>query len=510
MSNRSRIVVALMALLFSFGCRGGASELDTPDANTSEPDAAAIDAAISVDSQVADASGCVPACGAQQCGQDPICGLSCGTCQDGYTCERDTCIGASRWGTPIRLSQTELQVAYNPEVRVDVDGNAVLAFSQWYGDTGYHLRKRYDVELGYWSDFSVLGSDSSYLIGHTRMDMDPSGNTMVIWNSGSDSGRMSHRYYDAAADLWLGGQIASTPERRTYRPSLAMDLAGNAIATWDQTSDTELQVVANRYDVVTATWQSPTWLGFGMSSQIAVDPSGDAIAIWRGAGAQTGIHWSRYDADTMTWRASAMLDPQGGSANHPPAVAVDAAGNAIAVWADWVSDDLWSRRYDATTAMWSKRVLLDRDADQPDGPTLDMDADGNAIALWYRYNSVNVWSRRFDASTGIWSELRAIGPDGLNGREPHLGMDADGNAIAVFSTTSGVVGAGLWVNHYDRATDSWATPAQIGADGVYSDDARVSVNADGIAVAVWEQGTEVWGNRFAPSVQPSRLATTSQ
>ena len=35
---------------------------------------------------------CEPDCGGLECGQDPLCGTSCGTCDDGYTCEDGECV----------------------------------------------------------------------------------------------------------------------------------------------------------------------------------------------------------------------------------------------------------------------------------------------------------------------------------------------------------------------------------------------------------------------------------
>src|SRR5262249_54198563 len=35
---------------------------------------------------------CVPACGVQTCGVDPVCGTSCGTCELGSHCTGGTCI----------------------------------------------------------------------------------------------------------------------------------------------------------------------------------------------------------------------------------------------------------------------------------------------------------------------------------------------------------------------------------------------------------------------------------
>jgi hypothetical protein len=36
---------------------------------------------------------CVPNCGTQECGNDPVCGTPCGTCTGGKTCEDNMCVG---------------------------------------------------------------------------------------------------------------------------------------------------------------------------------------------------------------------------------------------------------------------------------------------------------------------------------------------------------------------------------------------------------------------------------
>jgi hypothetical protein len=83
-------------IVIEIGNEGDTSQFDVSSTDVGSPgDATGRDT-----STAADDLGCVPQCGVAACGLDPVCALSCGSCQTSQTCEAGTCVEAAamtRW-----------------------------------------------------------------------------------------------------------------------------------------------------------------------------------------------------------------------------------------------------------------------------------------------------------------------------------------------------------------------------------------------------------------------------
>ena len=84
-----------------------------------------------------------------------------------------------------------------------------------------------------------------------------------------------------------------------------------------------------------------------------------------------------------------------------PQVAVDPEGNAIAVWYqyDGALDHVWSNRYEAGSGAWGTAGKIETDNTyNAQYPQVVLDVEGNAIAVWHQWDGTrwNVWANRFD------------------------------------------------------------------------------------------------------------------
>lgn len=71
------------------------------------------------------------------------------------------------------------------------------------------------------------------------------------------------------------------------------------------------------------------------------------------------------------------------------------------------------------------------------GPQVAMDSAGNAIAVWYQRTGTNtiIQASRFSGSS--WSAVTDLSAPGQDALDPQVAMDSDGNAIAVWSRYDG-------------------------------------------------------------------------
>ena len=63
-----------------------------------------------------------------------------------------------------------------------------------------------------------------------------------------------------------------------------------------------------------------------------MDPSGNAVAVWEQFdGVTVSVASNRYDAQSGSWGTAELIETGGGE-SAAPQVAIDGSGNAVAVW----------------------------------------------------------------------------------------------------------------------------------------------------------------------------------
>lgn len=149
--------------------------------------------------------------------------------------------------------------------------------------------------------------------------------------------------------------------------------------------------------------------------QVAVDPFGNAIAVW-GVPLLNRLLFSRYTPPavgfiTGTWTTPAQIVPNatillGGTI---PQVGIDATGNATAVWfnvnANRFNDNqIFASRLPAGSLTWSTPVRISTSA--VNQPVLDVSLNGFAAAIWPSAGAGGanqLQTTSFNPTTGLWS-----------------------------------------------------------------------------------------------------------
>ena len=143
----------------------------------------------------------------------------------------------------------------------------------------------------------------------------------------------------------------SVPESGT--PQLAIDPNGNAAVVWGQRSEIGGYVrVWSNHDPTDGPWGTPVYVGGGTEGnasepQLAVDSEGNATVVWaQDDGAQRNVRSNRSQADGP-WGTPALVSNGAGDATAPQ-VAVDPGGNATAVWqqSDATRSSIWANRFE--------------------------------------------------------------------------------------------------------------------------------------------------------------------
>lgn len=286
-------------------------------------------------------------------------------------------------------------------------------------------------------------------------------------------------------------------------PTLAVDPRGNAFVVWEQASTIgsggvdPAVVRATRYSAEARTWSTPQNIGSETlrdigTMRIAVDARGNAIAVWQQeTNAVTGVVWTnRYEAANGTWGSAERLSPdEPGPAPRPrdPSIVLGENGAGYALFQ--MNGSVRVRRYDPVSG-WEAPVTLSRVDVAPfvSLPRATIDSDGNVVAIWWETldSGEALVSRRFDAASGSWSAPAIIIANQTLDGAIGLSIDTDrsGNAFAAWNQ-SDQGDNNLWVSRYSAADDRWGTATPLDVNLGDSLANGVAFDSEGNAALLW-------------------------
>jgi hypothetical protein len=357
-----------------------------------------------------------------------------------------------------------------------------------------------------WVTPAAIETDDTGPAQQPAISVNTAGEALSVWMKPGD-GVWANRYTPAGG--WGTAQRVSDGQGSQGAHEVAIDASGNAIAVWQQADD----IWANRYTAGSG-WGTPDRIegqpGRAGNPQIGTDANGNAIAVWwQYTGSRIGVAAARYSAGGGWGVPENIVNDDPGDASAPQ-VAVDAAGNAMAVWA-WSADtggnnyiyNVRAARYVAGFG-WAGAVFLDSNGmAQPNpSPQVALSANGTAIAVWHRNISGidSVTSSHYTPGGG-WSSSLEVDPAVLS-RNARVAIDSEGNALAVWEQYVGAT-ANVIASRFNGGT--WDAPTLIETDNAGSAyTPRIVMDANGVGTAFWSQRNaagftnNVWVNRYVP------------
>lgn len=314
-------------------------------------------------------------------------------------------VAGSGWGDDVRIAGTELIAVSQPQVDLDAAGNAFAVWTQNQDKasrSGIRVWARhFDATSGAWGDAVPIES-SGELIGEVsstpQVSADASGTVVVVWTRltliENGVGSIWSNRFDGQA--WGSAVPVETQAGDAGGPSIAMDGKGNALALWVQSDGTQYNIWANRYKSANHAWGEPVQVsskGSAYSPQAAFDPAGNAMAVWAQKNATHLYEESarQMDAGTGAWGAVASLGQSVGFAQAPQ-IAMDASGNAIAVWVYWDGSHNSVFSNSTSAGSWGSATPLESEPDRYHGSSgvrIAMNASGAATVVWANFVPAN-------------------------------------------------------------------------------------------------------------------------
>jgi hypothetical protein len=282
------------------------------------------------------------------------------------------------------------------------------------------------------------------------------------------------------SDLSEAGQNGDNPQ-------VAVDPAGNAVVVWRRYDGANYRIQLRRRTATGVLSAVKTLSAAGHDAndpQVAVDAHGNAVVVWsRSDGANERIQVLRRTAGGSL-SAVQTLSSAGGDA-YEPQVAVGGDGSAVVVWERYNGTDnrIQVRRRTAAGALSAVQSLSASGQDAY-AAQVAVDPHGRAVVVWYRFDGADnrIQARRRSAA-GSLSAVQTLSPGGQEASNPQVAIDPDGNAVAAWRRFDG---ANYRIQVRRRAAGGSLSAVQtLSAAGQDASDPQLGVDRDGRAVVAW-------------------------
>jgi hypothetical protein len=307
---------------------------------------------------------------------------------------------------------------------------------------------------------------------------------------------------------WLSPVDISEPGEAAGVPQVVLDSEGNATAVWDRWNGLDT-VVESAYRPAGEGWGSPENLSEpalegesvpgahdAQSPRIAVDGQGDVTVVWeRYAGAK--ILLQAVDRPSGgSWTAPVDLGEMNLASDPEPWVAVDSAGDAVAVWKQ---GEVIQSVFRPAGGYWEAPLPIS--AGESFVPQAAMNAEGEATVVWMHYDgSRYVVESAYLPAGGNWESPTLVSEPGEEAGDPQVALDAAGNTVVAWRGESG--GKEYVRTAYRPVGGLWEAPTNASAAGEHVQSIQDAVDSDGNAIVAWAGeagGYDIARAAFRPS-----------
>jgi hypothetical protein len=315
------------------------------------------------------------------------------------------------WGSPVDLSAMGV-TAFSPRLAVDRAGDAVAVWGRTTG-TGQAVQTASRASGGAWTPGIDLSNPGGIGSRYPSAALDRLGNAVATWVTGAGTVQAAYR---PAGGAW--GDVKDLSQVLTggaFDSVTAFDRSGNATVVWSGfNSGSSYLVQAATRPVSSGAWLPPQDLSVpgeaGQGPVIAIAPNGTAIAMWNRipAPAVSVIQYATRPRGGPWALPRDLTSPTGRS--YGPSLGFDDASDAVATWTEVASPSdthVKGARRSAAGA-WGAAADVSSPATNNPFPQLALDGAGNAVAVWGRSNGSNtiIQTSTRDGAGPVFTRLR--------------------------------------------------------------------------------------------------------
>ncbi|MGA8352873.1 MAG: choice-of-anchor Q domain-containing protein [Solirubrobacteraceae bacterium] len=339
---------------------------------------------------------------------------------------------ASVW-TPVANVSEEGQSAYEPQVAMDAAGDAIAVWARFNGINDV-VQAAVRPAGGSWGSPATL-SEAGQEASEPHVAVDAAGDATVVWRRFNGSNDVVQAAVRPAGEPWGTPTTLSEAGQEAHAPEVAVDPTGQAIAVWIRDD-----VVQAAFKPAGGPWaKSATVSQTGQDAsepQVAVDATGDATVVWTRYIGQSSGGMSKYAVQAAvkptgaTWEAPAIVSEESEEEGLEPQVAVDAAGDATAIWKRFIYG--YGRPIETAVKPAGKPWGTPTAFESGGHPQVDVNAAGDTIATWTKYYGPGDVVQATVKPVGQpWVKPASISEDETSA--PQVATDAGGDATVVWT-----------------------------------------------------------------------------
>lgn len=314
---------------------------------------------------------------------------------------------------------------------------------------------------------------------------------------------------------WSKPQVLSSGQRNASNPHVAMDPDGNAIAIW-----IEEGAVQYAYQAVgSIAWSSPLPLSLSnqaSAAMVVVDQKSVATVIWLEADA---VLTSSATIFSMKWSSPITLSPGRSSS---PALSTNTNGDLVSVWtwSDGISTFIQSSTKRISDSNWSPAETLSEAG--ADAAKVAVGDEGTVVAVWHNPTAYLIFANTKNLSQeNIWTGSTQISNSNQMALYPQIAVSVAGLSEACwFSfTQSGSTFSNVIVQSAELANSSWSSVVNLSDPSICNPASlTLKVRFDGLfnsirghenAIILWTGSTDGANFQIYSAVKPSQQSWTT-
>ena len=402
----------------------------------------------------------------------------------GYTIQAATKTSTGSWSAPANVSAVG-QATSGTSLVVDGSGNVTAVWSFNTG-SGRQLYGSTKPLAGVWSSASVVSSLVASYIQLPDLVVDTQGTVTAVWAQ-SDS-------YNSVFSATMSQGVWTSPHQlpvagsNTYGSQVTIDGDGTVIAMWTYDPGPN-SITQSSTKPIGGAWSTPTTeTGLGSNfyiSNLVSDVRGNLTVLGSDySGSEIAIHAaSRIVGEP--WSAISILSDPSSEANYSQIV-LDTSGNAVAVWA-WGGTHTFPNTIVQSSTLplggtWSGSVDVSSVSNPSVFPSLRMGTTGQALLSW-AISGNNTNSVVY--STMSWNYTLAYGANSGSGAVPTSQVGASGIVMNVAGASS--------LSRSGYTFSGWNTRAD-GTGIAYAEGSSISLTADTTLYAQWTPALAATGS----------------
>jgi hypothetical protein len=402
------------------------------------------------------------------------------------------------WLPPVGISAAS-HYAASPHVVLDSEGNATAVWQGWNGVDSIVESAYRPAGEGWGAPVDLSEPElegeivpGAHDAGAPQIVVDRNGNVTVIWERYA-----ADRIVLQTVDRPTGGSwtepvdigevgLSAAPE-----PWIAVDWEGSSTAVWKKG-----EVVQSSFRQFAGEWGAPVPLSGGDSfvPQAAMDARGDATAVWMHFDGSHHVVESAYRPEQGEWESPTLVSQPGEEGGNPH-VAIDAKGDSLVAWRGEDGGEEFVRAaYRPAGGVWSQPSDVSTAGERVQQLRVAVDPDGNAIVAWAgnggEAGGYDIVHAAYRSAGGEWEAPVGLSTDGGNGFPSDVVFDTSGNAALVWQRWDGTTN--LVQAAYRPAGGEWEAAVDLSEEGKQGMDAVVVLDAPGDSAAADGHATAVW------------------